>query len=106
MKKLNNMVTPSLDNKDVRTSDNDVNDHLGNVAEITVNDHLDKDLILSFFSPKMKRRAESMLSLKCFSWDAEGQLMLTGSPVIESPIADLAKLYLSQFQTCNLKGYE
>ena len=66
---------------------------------------LDKKFILVFFSPKLKRRAEAVLSLPCLEYDDGDQLMYERSPVFGTHMADLVKLCITQFQNCNLRGY-
>ena len=58
----------------------------------SMSNKLDRALILVFLSPKMKRRAEVLLSLTCLDWDDKGQLIYRGSPVNGSHMVDLVKL--------------
>ena len=56
------------------------------VGPTCIRNKLDRELILDFLSPKMKRRAEAPVSLTCLDWDNKGQLIYRGSAVNGSHI--------------------
>ena len=105
--RLTSEKTPTIINK----TDNILSETIPetNLCDESVNEpisnKLDRELILVFLSPKMKRRAEALLSLSCLDWDEKGQLIYRGSVVSGTHMVDLVKLCCSQFNHCGIRGY-